>query len=107
MPLRELGTGGRRRSSEGVPYRGARQVPALHRWCVRRARLAGSCGSSNFELTSSLYTFHFALAKIVPMPRILVTNDDGVHSEGIKALADALRPFGDITVVAPIQEASA
>ena len=41
------------------------------------------------------------------MPRILVTNDDGVHSEGIKALADALRPLGEITVVAPIQEASA
>src|SRR6188768_3019681 len=41
------------------------------------------------------------------MPRILVTNDDGVHSEGIKALADALKPFGDVTVVAPIQEASA
>ena len=38
------------------------------------------------------------------MPRILVTNDDGVHSEGIKALAAAL---GDITTVAPIQEASA
>jgi 5'-nucleotidase len=41
------------------------------------------------------------------MPRILVTNDDGVHSEGIKALADALTSLGDITVVAPIQEASA
>ena len=41
------------------------------------------------------------------MPHILVTNDDGVHSEGIKALADALRPLGDVTVVAPIQEASA
>jgi 5'-nucleotidase len=41
------------------------------------------------------------------MPLILVTNDDGVHSEGIKTLADALRPLGDITVVAPIQEASA
>jgi len=41
------------------------------------------------------------------MPRILVTNDDGVHSEGIKTLADALKPLGDITVVAPIQEASA
>src|SRR5678816_2648606 len=41
------------------------------------------------------------------MPRILVTNDDGVHSEGIKALATALKPFGDVTVVAPIQEASA
>jgi len=41
------------------------------------------------------------------MPRILVTNDDGVHSEGIKALASALAPLGDVTVVAPIQEASA
>ena len=41
------------------------------------------------------------------MPRILVTNDDGVHSEGIKALASALTPLGDVTVVAPIQEASA
>ncbi len=41
------------------------------------------------------------------MPRILVTNDDGVHSEGIKALADSLGPLGDVTVVAPLQEASA
>ena len=41
------------------------------------------------------------------MPRILVTNDDGVHAEGINALAEALRPFGEITIVAPIQEASA
>jgi 5'-nucleotidase len=41
------------------------------------------------------------------MPRILVTNDDGVHSEGIRTLADALKHLGDITVVAPIQEASA
>ncbi len=44
---------------------------------------------------------------MVRMVRILVTNDDGVHSEGIQALADALRPLGDVTVVAPIQEASA
>lgn len=42
-----------------------------------------------------------------PMPRILVTNDDGVHSDGIRLLAETLAPFGDITVVAPIQEASA
>jgi 5'-nucleotidase len=41
------------------------------------------------------------------MPRILVTNDDGVHSEGIKILADGLRTLGDVFVVAPIQEASA
>jgi 5'-nucleotidase len=41
------------------------------------------------------------------MPRILVTNDDGVHSEGIKTLASALAPLGEVVVVAPIQEASA
>ena len=44
---------------------------------------------------------------MVHMPRILVTNDDGVHAEGIKALTDAVAHLGDITVVAPIQEASA
>ena len=41
------------------------------------------------------------------MPKILVTNDDGVHSEGLRALVHAVRALGDITVVAPIQEASA
>jgi 5'-nucleotidase len=41
------------------------------------------------------------------MPKILVTNDDGVQSEGIKALAEALAPLGDVTIVAPVQEASA
>ena len=41
------------------------------------------------------------------MPRILVTNDDGVHSDGIHALAAALRPLGDVMVVAPHIEASA
>jgi len=41
------------------------------------------------------------------MPRILVTNDDGVRSDGIQALAEALAPLGDVTIVAPAQEASA
>ncbi len=41
------------------------------------------------------------------MPTILVTNDDGYRSEGIVALADALRAVGDVTIVAPIEEASA
>ena len=41
------------------------------------------------------------------MKRILVTNDDGVHSEGIKALADAMQALGEVTVVAPLVEASA
>ena len=41
------------------------------------------------------------------MPRILVTNDDGVHSAGIRALAEALRPVGEVFVVAPLGESSA
>src|SRR5215475_3126469 len=41
------------------------------------------------------------------MPSILVTNDDGVQSPGIHALAFALRPLGDITIVAPVTESSA
>ena len=38
---------------------------------------------------------------------ILVTNDDGVRSEGIKALAAALAPLGEVITVAPVLEASA
>ena len=41
------------------------------------------------------------------MTRILITNDDGYRSEGIRALADALAPLGEVTIVAPIEEASA
>jgi 5'-nucleotidase len=41
------------------------------------------------------------------MVRILVTNDDGYRSEGIHALARALRDVGDVTIVAPTTEASA
>jgi len=38
--------------------------------------------------------------------RILITNDDGIHSEGIKALEMALREIGDVYVVAPESEMS-
>lgn len=41
------------------------------------------------------------------MTRILVTNDDGVRSDGIHALAAALGPLGDVVIVAPHIEASA
>src|ERR1700733_12686961 len=41
------------------------------------------------------------------MIRILVTNDDGYRSEGIHALARALKEIGDVTTVAPMTEASA
>ena len=38
--------------------------------------------------------------------RILITNDDGIHSEGIAALEAALREIGDVFVVAPEAEMS-
>ena len=41
------------------------------------------------------------------MSTILLTNDDGVESEGIHALAAALRPLGRVIVCAPVGEASA
>lgn len=40
-------------------------------------------------------------------PAILVTNDDGIHSEGLESLAAALAAVGDVTVVAPDRERSA
>ncbi len=33
--------------------------------------------------------------------RILITNDDGIEAPGILALAEALRPLGEVTVAAP------
>lgn len=41
------------------------------------------------------------------LTRILVTNDDGVYSEGIRLLARALEPLGEVIVVAPDREQSA
>src|SRR5689334_10515629 len=41
------------------------------------------------------------------MSKILVTNDDGIHSEGIIELAKALSSVGDVLVVAPAHEMSA
>ncbi|MDQ3711874.1 MAG: 5'/3'-nucleotidase SurE [Acidobacteriota bacterium] len=38
--------------------------------------------------------------------RILITNDDGIHSEGIEALENALREVGEVYVVAPESEMS-
>jgi 5'-nucleotidase len=38
---------------------------------------------------------------------ILVTNDDGIYSAGIQALAEAIAPLGRVTMVAPDRERSA
>jgi len=39
--------------------------------------------------------------------RILITNDDGIHAEGLKALERSLASLGEVTVVAPDREMSA
>ena len=38
---------------------------------------------------------------------ILVTNDDGIHAQGLSALAQALESLGEVYVVAPDREQSA
>jgi 5'-nucleotidase len=47
------------------------------------------------------------LAEWTTRPRILVTNDDGIESRGLLALAQALIPIGDVYVVAPETNQSA
>ena len=44
---------------------------------------------------------------VTAMRTILVTNDDGVRSDGIHALAAGLASLGEVTIVAPMSEASA
>ena len=38
---------------------------------------------------------------------ILITNDDGYRSDGIRVLAEAAKALGEVTIVAPVDEASA
>ena len=40
------------------------------------------------------------------MTRILITNDDGIHSDGLIKLEEALKELGDVYVVAPASEMS-
>ncbi|MEW6238724.1 MAG: 5'/3'-nucleotidase SurE, partial [Candidatus Omnitrophota bacterium] len=40
-------------------------------------------------------------------PIILVTNDDGIHSPGLSALAESLKTVGEVWVIAPDRERSA
>lgn len=37
-------------------------------------------------------------------PLILLTNDDGIHSPGLAAAAEALHPLGDLLIVAPLEQ---
>jgi 5'/3'-nucleotidase len=41
------------------------------------------------------------------MPHIVITNDDGIYAEGLRALAEAAKDLGTVSIVAPSQERSA
>src|SRR2546425_8353736 len=50
-----------------------------------------------------------SFASFAPSPamtRILITNDDGIHSHGLEMLEKTLREIGDVFVVAPASEMS-
>lgn len=40
-------------------------------------------------------------------PLILITNDDGIESQGLRALAESVKELGEVKVVAPNEERSA
>lgn len=46
------------------------------------------------------------LGFFIAMTRILLTNDDGIHSDGIIKLEEALKEVGDVYTVAPASEMS-
>ncbi len=41
------------------------------------------------------------------MRKILITNDDGIKSDGIRRLAEAAKAFGEVWVIAPAEQCSA
>lgn len=47
-----------------------------------------------------------ASAQQAPAYRILVSNDDGVRAPGIAALAQVLQAIGEVSIVAPVENAS-
>jgi len=48
-----------------------------------------------------------AAPRVKDMPNILITNDDGIHAPGLRALVETLKDTASLTVVAPSQERSA
>jgi len=48
----------------------------------------------------------YLFAETIETMRILITNDDGIYSPGIAALAKVARKFGQVKLVAPDVEQS-
>src|SRR5262245_31361523 len=75
---------------------------------LRRARQVRSTQrAGRSSLAGAPSWWHPAASCMTSTPLILVSNDDGIHSEGIAALADVLRTLGEVVIVAPDRERSA
>lgn len=46
------------------------------------------------------------MSETADTPRFLITNDDGIHADGIRALAEAAETLGEVVIVAPDRERS-
>ena len=69
--------------------------------------LAQAVKFSYDNLILPVHRRHVKLEKQVKQVRILVSNDDGVYSDGLWALAQQLSQIADVTIVAPDREQSA
>ena len=49
-----------------------------------------------------IYEYYIYLCKkLLKIMNILITNDDGYNAKGIKVLADIMKQYGNVTVIAP------
>ena len=71
-----------------------------------RAQLSLPCLALLLGLCSSLGAAENTKPEESKRPLILLTNDDGINSAGIKALMKALPRVADVVVVAPATAAS-
>ena len=57
--------------------------------------------SEKVDITAADSRQKVIISHIMSKPLILVVNDDGITAPGIRALVDAMRPLGEVVVVAP------
>ena len=69
---------------------------------IPRSSLLGRCALALAAAACLLASAGSPAGAQAPQPyRILLTNDDGVRAPGLAALAEALAPVGEVTIVAP------
>lgn len=73
--------------------------PAVRRLSLFSARF--------FVYLRRLHSLHDAFENFALKPLILITNDDGVRSPGLRALAEAALSLGDLLIAAPIRQQTA